>query len=171
VPESYDVRVAESPLNETIFELATHRLTLAATAQPGAPESTSVRLPRLGHWWFGVKAKDHFGIVSALSNVVDAQTTTTPPMASSFSLQLAVNPARPPVRFQWSAGSDPQARPLLVIHDLGGRRVRALALTGASGFAIWDGTDASGHHVPAGLYFAAFTTRSRRTVARVVLLP
>jgi hypothetical protein len=172
MPASYEVRAATSRLTAEEFDRAPYRFVKPALATSGSPESTFViRVPRWLHLWIGLKARDQFGFRSSLSNVVETETVTEQPPSSAFRLELASNPARAPVRFRWSAGSL-GARPTLVVHDVTGRRVRTLPLgPGSFGLALWDGNDADGRRAPAGLYFAALSASSRRSVARIVLLP
>lgn len=62
----------------------------------------------------------------------------------------------------------------LAIFDLGGRRVATLAngRLGAGPHSLrWNAQDDGGRRVPAGLYFARFTTPGLARVQRVVLLP
>ncbi len=61
----------------------------------------------------------------------------------------------------------------LCIYDVSGREVRRLldevALSGA-GAAIWDGTDASGRDLPAGVYYYRVSSGARQEAHRLVLV-
>lgn len=69
----------------------------------------------------------------------------------------------------------PSAAPVeLGIFDLGGRRVASLAsgMLGAGHHSLrWNTQDAAGRAVPAGLYFARFSTPGLTRVARLAVLP
>jgi hypothetical protein len=55
--------------------------------------------------------------------------------------------------------------------DLGGRLVKRAQLGGDPGGSWqWDGRDADGRAVPAGLYFARLVSGGSRSEARVVLI-
>ena len=62
----------------------------------------------------------------------------------------------------------------LTVHDLTGRAVRTLvtgSLQPGSHLERWDGRDASGRRVPAGIYFARLEGGVRPETTRLVLLP
>ncbi len=169
---AYVVGAGSAPLTFDNFNHANRIVPVPRAAPGGAPESTVVGgLSRWTHYWIAVRTRTGLGVVSALSNQVEAQTLATPDQP--FALELVANPATPPVRLRWSRGPEAGGRdPVLVLHDIGGRRVRTLALERApSGVASWDGTDEDGRRLPAGVYFATFSTSSRRSVQRFVLLP
>jgi subtilisin family serine protease len=60
--------------------------------------------------------------------------------------------------------------PRVVIFDVNGRRVRQLTLGGPEGSARWDGRDARGRRVPAGLYFVRAGHGAVMRVCRLVAL-
>jgi hypothetical protein len=83
----------------------------------------------------------------------------------------APNPGDGPVRLRFGLAHHGFAR--LAIHDLQGRLVRELfASPRAAGWsdAVWDGSDASGRRVKAGIYLAEFQAEGRRFVRRVARL-
>ena len=62
----------------------------------------------------------------------------------------------------------------VAIHDLAGRRVRALFegdLDAGERWIAWDGRDDDGSRVRPGVYFARVTHPGTRTIGRIVLLP
>lgn len=86
------------------------------------------------------------------------------------------NPSRGPTAFAWTLAEPADTR--LVVTDVAGRTVRELARgPRAAGLATatWDGRDARGERLPAGLYFARLTVerggRSSTHQQSVVLLP
>ena len=100
-------------------------------------------------------------------------TTDTPPAAGA----LRFDPPRPnpfgtSTRFAFEL---PSAAPVeLVVFDAGGRRLTTLASgTWAAGRHVlaWDGLDAHGHTMGAGLYFARFSTAGLDRTVRIVRLP
>lgn len=56
----------------------------------------------------------------------------------------------------------------LSVHDLLGRRVRTFAPASGSGQVVWDGRDASGRIVPAGMYLLRNESRGEVFITRVV---
>jgi hypothetical protein len=97
---------------------------------------------------------------------------------ATLRLTGAPNPSRGAVRFTLaraaaSAAGAGEARVLL--YDVRGRIVRALALAGTAGPGAltlsWDGKDAAGRALPAGLYFARASWGGQSAEARLVLLP
>jgi hypothetical protein len=81
-------------------------------------------------------------------------------------LAVSPNPARSPLRF-----SRPDAiRAPLDLFDAAGRRLTALEPTAGGGEWIWDGRDASGRPVPAGVVFARVRGVAGPAV-RITLLP
>jgi hypothetical protein len=103
-------------------------------------------------------------------------TASTPP-GHVVPKVLAFYPPRPnPVASDVQIGFDlpAPAAASLGIFDLAGRRVATLVsgTLDADHYSVrWDGRDAGGSRVPAGLYFARFVTPGMSRVARLVLLP
>ncbi|HMB71467.1 MAG TPA: FlgD immunoglobulin-like domain containing protein, partial [bacterium] len=61
----------------------------------------------------------------------------------------------------------------LTVHDAAGRRVRTLVdgpRTAGAGTADWDGRDASGRRVTAGIYFVRLETDGEPPVSRKLAL-
>jgi hypothetical protein len=84
---------------------------------------------------------------------------------------VSPNPARGAVRFAFTTVA--AARVRLEIVDALGRRVCALLdaeLPGGTHEATWDGRDALGRAVPAGLYYASFEGAGERVAKRLVLV-
>ncbi len=90
------------------------------------------------------------------------------PQAPAVSrLALVANPARGDVRFRCAAA---RAGRRLVIHDLAGRRVRAIDVPSGATAVAWDARDAAGARVAAGLYLARLAAgEGARDVVRFVL--
>ena len=86
-------------------------------------------------------------------------------------MRVEPNPARSRVTFVAEDGVPGLAEVELL--DLQGRLVRHLGPTwlGTSGSLAWDGLDARGQQVPAGVYLAKIRRGDRHQTARVVLLP
>ena len=95
------------------------------------------------------------------------------PHASSLALALGPNPLRAgrslAIRFAAPAGG----RIELDVLDLGGRRVTSLYRGDAGGAreARWDGTDARGQAVAAGVYFVRLASGLEVATLRAVRLP
>jgi hypothetical protein len=109
--------------------------------------------------WDGVPecaSVNHMNVVHAFEDA-DASTAAVdgaPPVAASR-LCASPNPASGPVSITWSAGAETDAPRRIDLIDVQGRLVRSWTLagsaSGASGLA-WDGRDAQGRSVPAGIY-------------------
>jgi len=167
---AYEIYASGSLLSQGTLGEALFRVTVPAVVAAGDLERRDVSgLPRWMHLWIGIRARNAFDVWSPLSNLVEVQTVNGF-VGGGFALELASNPARAPVRFRFSLGSESSGN--LALHDVTGRRVRELPLgSEASGFVAWNADDSNGRRLPAGLYFAVLSTPSRRTVTRVVLLP
>ena len=175
-PELYAVRGALAPLNETAFATAPLRRVTPATVDAGGGETLAFPgLASATRYWFGLKAVDAQGNTSLLSNVVEVQTEVGGPLRGRVGIALGVapRPSRGVAEFFWQAAAGGEAgRQSIHIFDVTGRRLRVLEVgTGPGGRLTWDGRDAEGHSVPAGLYFARLLSGSFHIQTRLVLLP
>jgi glucose/arabinose dehydrogenase len=94
-----------------------------------------------------------------------------PPVAAALSFAPPVpSPSSGAVRLSFTLAAAAAAE--LTLYDMGGRRVRTLLA--AAGLAagphevVWDGADAAGRRVPAGLYFARLRAGGETLDRRVV---
>lgn len=175
-PASYAVRGALVVLDDAGFAGAPLQRALAATVDAGGDESLVFGgLAGATRYWFALKAVDALGFSSLLSNVVEAETRVGGPLRGVEGIALAVRerPARGSAEFFWQASSNGVGgRQLIRLFDVTGRQVRVLDVgSGPGGRVTWDGRDAEGRSVPAGLYFARLLSGSFHTQTRVVLLP
>jgi hypothetical protein len=86
--------------------------------------------------------------------------------------QNAPNPFNPRTVIRFSLdGTEPVD---IVVHDLAGRRVRALlsgqTLAAGAHEAVWDGLDADGRQAPAGVYLYSLSTPTLRQTRSMVLV-
>jgi len=91
---------------------------------------------------------------------------------SPGSIVAIPNPARHEATFRMALHRSGHAT--VSIHDLSGRRVRALFegdLEAGERWAAWDGRDDAGNRAPPGVYFARVTHPGTRAIGRVILLP
>ncbi|HKQ58151.1 MAG TPA: S8 family serine peptidase [Candidatus Eisenbacteria bacterium] len=174
-PARYRVAAAAAPLDDASFEGAVVRIVTATASSGGEEHEVLIGLPRGQRTWFALKAEDRAGSRSAISNVVSVRTGIGGPLTGRAGVAIASlqQPSRTPVRFYWQSDEGAErVDQILDVHDLTGRRVRRLVLAGAvGGVADWDGRDAQGRRLPAGIYLARFVSGSRHAVARVALLP
>jgi subtilisin family serine protease len=93
------------------------------------------------------------------------------PAHAALALAPRSQPSRGPVTLDWSLGFAPLGPVTLEVHDVAGRRLGGVSLTAATrGSWTWDGRDAAGGAVPAGMYFARLACGSSHSEARVVML-
>jgi hypothetical protein len=174
-PRRYHVHASPTPIDEDHFDEAPWSAVANSTVSGGAAERMTLNgLPRGTRLWFAVRAEDHAGGFSSLSNVVSARTSMGGPLggANGAALAAGMQPARAPVEVWWqaSAGGETMTQ-RIERYDVHGRRVRSLLVgPGAGGVARWDGRDEDGQPVAAGLYFARFAHDGERARARIVLL-
>ncbi len=98
---------------------------------------------------------------------------SAPPTGDAAGLSFRPNPTRAGGELRFDRAT-PGGAARVVIVDVAGRRVRERAWpAGPPGSAawVWDGRDASGAPVPAGVYFARVQDGSRTRLARIVRLP
>ncbi|MBI1798656.1 MAG: S8 family serine peptidase [Candidatus Eisenbacteria bacterium] len=169
----YEVRGSSVPIDSATFEAAPLRLRV--TAHSGGADSLRIGSLEPGTtWWFALRAIDAAGNAGPRSNVASATVPVGGALGGRGGIALAVRgqPSGRPVRFDWQ-GAALGDRPRIEIFDVGGRRVRALALEPGrfGGSTEWNGRDEDSRSVPAGLYFARLTCGSVHAQTRVVLLP
>jgi hypothetical protein len=109
--------------------------------------------------WDGVPectSGNHMNVIHAFEDA-DASTAAVDgaPLIVAPQFAASPNPASGPVSITWRAGADTDAPRRIDLIDVQGRLVRSWTLEssalGASGLA-WDGRDAQGRSVPAGIY-------------------
>jgi subtilisin family serine protease len=174
-PVSYLVLISLSPIGSPLIDPSETRV-VPASAEPGRPETHTVgRLERARRYWLAIVAQDEGGNPSDLSNVVAVQTQVGGPLAGRAGPGIAsrVQPSGRPVEFYWQGAVDRGALLQTIrVYDVAGRLLRTLPVgSDAGGVVTWDGRDAGGDLVPAGLYFARLTSGSIHVHTRVVLLP
>jgi hypothetical protein len=129
-------------------------------------------------WWTG----DHW--LAAVDGIADGvwsigvyrtvqHPTAAPPGATGMALRAVPNPTRAATTFVWlppaaTATTQPPSR--LVVYEPSGRRVFARLLPAGATRSTWNGTDARGRAVAAGVYFCAlFQDGAAPAVTRVVV--
>ncbi|MBI5168383.1 MAG: S8 family serine peptidase [Candidatus Eisenbacteria bacterium] len=173
---SYDLRVANAPMDSAAFLIATPLATLAPHAG-GAPETLSVGGLTTGRtYWFALRATDDFGNVGALSPSF-AFTPSLPGAgvegaAARFALGLAgANPSPRGASIVLSLARDGEAD--VAVYDVRGARVRTLAsgpLAAGTHALRWDGADGAGARVEAGVYFVRAVSGRESVTRRLVVL-
>jgi subtilisin family serine protease len=174
-PYVYQIRGSTTPIDSASFDSAPLQWTQSATVDAGGSESLVFPgLSAATRYWFALKAVDVSDNLSPLSNVPVIQTGVGGPLNGRTGLALAVlqNPARGSAEFFWQAAEGAGGAQSIHLYDLTGRRVRVIDVgTGLGGQVKWDGRDAEGRSVPAGLYYARLLSGSFHTQTRLVLLP
>jgi hypothetical protein len=174
-PREYRLAVSPQPVNAANFDAARH-VVRAATVDAGGEETATVDALAPGRlWWFAILAEDSTGLRSPVSPGVSAITPVGGALRGRTGLALAVrgHPARLPAVLDWqgapaAVGSAQRLR----LFDTSGRLVRSFDLGGEPGGTLtWNGRDADGQRVPAGLYFARLESGSFRVTARLALAP
>jgi hypothetical protein len=174
--DRYVLRAAEEPMNETVYASATYERVQAGTADPGGTEARACgALQPARRYWFALEAIDEAGNSSPLSNVLVVETSVGGPLSGRTGIALAAGrqPTRTPIVLYWQASSDGEARAQDIrVYDLSGReRMRFAPEAGLGGVVQWDGRDAQGVRLPAGVYFARLISGSVHASTRIVLLP
>jgi hypothetical protein len=109
------------------------------------------------------------GIV-AQSVAVVVGATATPSTLAPLQILAEPNPSVSSVQLRLSGLVHPTPALELRIVDLAGRQVRTLGLSPDSPFVVWDGRDAGGRRVVAGLYFAVLRHGGTVTTSKLVRL-
>lgn len=174
-PESYEIAGSPAALDSAGFAAAPVRATLAASAAAGSPESLEVTgLARGRRWSFAVRGVDGTGARAGLSNIASVVLRTGGAIEGRGGIAIAARPVpgAPPIVLDWQGAADAIGAPQrLDLLDVSGRVVRRVALGGEPGGSWqWDGRDAEGRSVPAGLYFARLASGGGHSEARVVLV-
>ena len=124
--------------------------------------------------YYKLSAVDVHGNVSAFALITPSATLGVPgaSLPLEFSLSpVAPNPLRDGATFRYAIPRD--ASPSLAILDASGRRVRVLARgpRPAGAYTLhWDGRDAAGHQIPAGIYFLRLDAAGRSLTSRFAVI-
>ncbi len=172
--DRYTVAASPDTLEADNFDLAPLMRVAPAAADPGDPQTFHFGgLSKLTHYSFGLKAVDDGGNLSALSNVVHAETGAGGPLTGRVGPAVVpvTNPTALPVRFYWQ-GAAGAARQEIRLFDLQGRLVRKIELGSGAGSGVvqWDGLDGDGRSLPAGLYFVRLISDRATAETRVALV-
>lgn len=112
--------------------------------------------------------REELAHVTVLGSAVVAGTTGTAVFEIGARLVAWPNPARSLVSFDVRDAQDGARYEVLDIVDVAGRRVRRLAWPVAANTLRWDGRDAHGRSVAAGIYFATLRGRAPALHTRVL---
>jgi hypothetical protein len=114
--------------------------------------------------------KQSTGTLRRIAYLNAVTSAPTPPALSGRLLAAWPNPYRPGSGTLEVEAAVPLPGTRLTVYALSGRWVRTLAGTAGGGAWTWDGRDASGRRVPAGVYFVAAPGGGALAAARVVVL-
>ncbi|MBK7672493.1 MAG: hypothetical protein IPJ24_14095 [bacterium] len=162
---SYEVWLTVQPASETMVATVPDTM-WTLQAQPGTTYRVRVR---------GVSATGVKSVYSALSDPWQA------PVASDADLpsMARVGPARPnpfiartAITYLVPEGLATVAVLSLDIYDVRGRHIRDLEVDRSPGAheAVWNGSDDSGHTVPAGIYLAQYTCGGHQSSLKLALV-
>jgi hypothetical protein len=115
---------------------------------------------------FGHGRLDAHAAVTAALSPLSAE--LAPGDAVAAALAAYPNPFADRVRLDFAAARG--GTPLVEIFDLQGRRLRSLVAAGARGSLFWDGRDAQGRSLPAGVYLARITAGESTATCRLLSL-
>lgn len=174
-PVSYELAGAPFDFDSSGFAAAPVQRQLVATSAAGSPESLTVTgLERGRRWTFAVRGVDDGGLRAPISNLASVVLRVGGAIEGRGGVAIAARPVpgAPPITLDWQGAGLADGRPQhLEILDLGGRLVLRVRLGSEPGGSWpWNGRDAEGRSVPAGLYFARLTSGGSRSEARVVLV-
>jgi subtilisin family serine protease len=174
-PVSYEIAGSPAALDSANFATAPLQAQLFATANAGSPESLTVTgLARGRRWTFAVRGVDGTGARSRLSNLAQVVLRTGGAIDGRGGIAIAARPVpgSPPITLDWQGATEAiGTAQRLDILDLGGRVVRRVPLGPEPGGSwTWNGRDAEGRSVPAGLYFARLASGGGHSEARMVLI-
>jgi hypothetical protein len=118
-------------------------------------------------------AIDDFEILDGLPPAVTASGVQrpSPPLRPVTTFTVSPNPFSSAANIRWEQPASGWVN--VVVHDLGGRRVRTLESarrTAGSREIVWDGRDGSGRPVAAGLYFVRIETPAGTAVRSLIRL-
>jgi glucose/arabinose dehydrogenase len=114
--------------------------------------------------------KQSTGTLRRIVYVNAVTSAPAPPALSGRLLAVRPNPYRPGNGTLAVDAAVPLPATELAVYSLTGRRIRTLARTADGESWVWDGRDASGRRVPAGVYFVAAPGGRPLAAARVVVL-
>lgn len=164
--------VAGDSIYSTQFPLyPDDRLPLRLKFSSPATEQLTTTEPHDYFWLADTEFENETYTRSIDSLLVEGVVVGVPPGATpapgTFRLALAPNPFVTSLRFSWGAGFAVRS---LSVHDLHGRLVARIPVTGDASGAVWDGRDAQGRAAPAGIYWARADGAAGERIARVVKL-
>lgn len=143
---------------------------------PGQPDSTdwATGFAHIGDWMEGPDGAIYYveQYAGSLNRILHDNTATSvgpDPLPVRLRLAVRPNPYRPANGAMVVTLSAPAAGAAVAVYSLSGGRVVALARDGDGATWRWDGRDAAGRQVPAGVYFVA-ASGPPRAAARVVVL-
>ncbi len=173
LPVSFELKIARDTLTDANFDAAIG-VTLSDVIAAGEPRvHVFTGLERGVRYVFALKTTDAAGNRSRISNIAAGVTRLGGPLANRPGPGIAprLRPSRLPVQLYWR-GAGGNVAQSIELFDVTGRRLRSLdAGSGPDGLTEWNGRDARGVLVPAGLYFARLISGSVHVQTRVVLLP
>lgn len=178
-PAATLVAASESPIDAFSFDTAPVRVTAPPRADLGSTETLTIGTLTAGRRWsLALKVRASSGALSDLSNVVSVVTPVGGALRGRTGVALAARPqpSAGPFTLDWQGDVGLLDRDdsgnEIAIHDLGGRVVRRFALPRQAGGRVqWDGRDAQGRALPAGLYLARLRSGEATAQARVMLIP
>lgn len=92
-----------------------------------------------------------------------------PTVATTLKLSASPNPFFKETTIEYAIISNSQS-PYISVYDVSGRKVREFAIANKRGNIVWDGTNASGIPLPAGIFYIELGGIDNEISIKVILL-
>jgi hypothetical protein len=178
--DEYDLRYGTTPITDANW-YNYNRASTPNPANPGTVQQTTIKnLTPCTHYYFAIKALDHEGNLSPISNVVHGQTLcgngAVAVLPSSLELDIPRDSGnRGPAVLSFGIPESQAGQTLqLTVYDISGRLVRTLKQEEAQAGRFtenWNLQTDSGRRAGAGVYFVKLRVGTSAVTRRLVVIP